>query len=97
LPLTDRDLTALVTGSRVSEDPAPLRNIAIRLSRLVDDQSEIARAEVWVALQMRRPRLRASIWIGPRRQNDDDPFIRRLPARPAELTPMRRRVTSSSP
>jgi GNAT superfamily N-acetyltransferase len=75
LPLTFRDaqelvVTALPSGSR----PEFLVDTVLRLARLVDDQADIELVEMSLGYAPQPPVVR----VGPTRQTDDDPLLRRL-------------------
>jgi hypothetical protein len=84
LPLTDRDADELVQSPGLSvADPGPAADALLRAARLMDDQADVVRIELPIHRSAGTASA-AAVWTGAQRGTDDDPFLRRLPARPTQ-------------
>jgi GNAT superfamily N-acetyltransferase len=82
LPLTDEDAARLAHESgvrgRVGER---LAELLLRAARLVDDHGDLQRLELVTGASGGPTAPAATVWAGPVRGSEDDPFVRRLVAR----------------
>jgi hypothetical protein len=79
VPLTDRDAEDLVRSAAPGcSNPEVLVDVLLRTARLVGDQPEVCRLEVPLSADRSPAGPLPSVWVGPARTYDDDPFVRRV-------------------
>lgn len=77
LPLTDRDAYELVRRAAAGCANAELLvDVVLRAARLVGDQPDLCRLELALGADFSPIRPVGSVWVGPVRAYDDDPFVR---------------------
>jgi GNAT superfamily N-acetyltransferase len=82
LPLTQVDADELVDAAGLAAgDAAVVTDAPGRAARLIGDQPDIVRVRIPLGGDPACDRGDVELWTGPVRGTDDDPFIRRLPAK----------------